>query len=271
MMIREEVLELLRSDQAFREEMRRQLLTEDLLALPARFEQLAEIVREVVEAVHDLTEAQHRTDAAIRGLMEAQQRTDAAIRGLTEAQQRTDAAIRGLTEAQRQTEVALRETQQELRELVNWQRGEAGRREGERYERETVRRGYALFNGGHGGSPDHLAIQQQLSEWLKPLAGEALIDLMPEHDPFLADLVWWKGERVAVVEVSAQVNGYDVFRADSRAETLRQAGVHAFPVVIGKDWASEESRSVAQDRRVEWKVGSDLSEGFVNFRKAAST
>lgn len=111
-MIRDEILQLLRSDQAFREEVRRQLLTEELLALPARFDQLTELVREVVEAVHNLTQAQRRT------------------------------------------EDALRETQLELRELVTWQRGEAGRRDGEQYEREIVRRAFVLFNGGQGGSPE---------------------------------------------------------------------------------------------------------------------
>ncbi|MDW8240681.1 MAG: hypothetical protein RMM98_13815 [Acidobacteriota bacterium] len=381
-MIREEILQLLRSDQAFREELRRQLLTEDLLALPARFDQLTEVVRELAEAVHNLAQAQQRTeevlrrqgeqiernseqiralieaqrrteevlrrqgeqiernseqiqalieaqqrteevlrrqgeqiernseqiralieaqqrteevlrrqgeqiernsqqiqalieaqcrtDAAIQSLTEAQRRTDAAIQNLTEAQRRTDAAIQSLTEAQQRTEAALRETQLELRALVNWQRGEAGRRDGEQYERETLRRAFVLFNGGQGGSPEQLAIQQQLGEWLKPLLRQGSIDLKPDQDPFLADLIWWKGERVAVVEISTQVNGYDVYRAVNRAETLRQAGVQAFPVVIGKEWANEESQRQAYNERVEWKVGADLSDGFLAFRQAAS-
>ncbi|MCS6803769.1 MAG: hypothetical protein NZ823_01325 [Blastocatellia bacterium] len=353
-MIREEILQLLRSDQAFREELRRQLLTEDLLALPARFDQLTEVVRELAEAVHNLAQAQQRTEEVLRrqgeqiernseqiralieaqrrteevlrrqgeqiernseqiqALIEAQQRTEEVLRrqgeqiernseqirafieaqqrteevlrrqgeqiernsqqiqALIEAQCRTDAAIQSLTEAQQRTEAALRETQLELRALVNWQRGEAGRRDGEQYERETLRRAFVLFNGGQGGSPEQLAIQQQLGEWLKPLLRQGSIDLKPDQDPFLADLIWWKGERVAVVEISTQVNGYDVYRAVNRAETLRQAGVQAFPVVIGKEWANEESQRQAYNERVEWKVGADLSDGFLAFRQAAS-
>jgi hypothetical protein len=92
-----------------------------------------------------------------------------------------------------------------------------------------------------------------------------------EEDPFLADLVWWKGDQIAVVEVSHQVNGYDVSRAAKRAETLRQAGAQALPVVIGREWANDESRFEANVQRVEWKVGSDLSDGFLAFRQAAST
>ena len=156
---------------------------------------------------------------------------------------------------------------EEILELI---RSDKAFHEEEQYEREMVRQGFVLFNGGQGGSPDQFAIRQQLGQWLKPLVGQALMDLKPEQNPFLADLIWWKGERVAVVEVSAQVNGYDVYRAINRAETLRRAGVPAFPVVIGKDWASEESRYQAAIERVEWKVGSDLSDGFLNFRRASA-
>lgn len=113
-------------------------------------------------------------------------------------------------------------------------------------------------------------VQQQPSEWLKPLLSQALNDLKPEQDPFLADLIWWKKERVAVGEVSTQVNGYDVYRAMNRSETLRQAGVQAFPVVTGKDWANEESRHQASIEHVERKVGLDVSVGFLAFRQAAS-
>jgi hypothetical protein len=35
----------------------------------------------------------------------------------------------------------------QLQALLSWQRGEAGRREGERYERDVVRRAGVLFNG----------------------------------------------------------------------------------------------------------------------------
>ena len=74
-----------------------------------------------------------------------------------------------------------------------------------------------------------------------------------EEDPFLADLLWWKGEQVAVVEVSVQVDGEDVARAGRRADILRQA------------WAPE-AREQALARQVEWKVGPDLSAGLLAFR-----
>ena len=91
-----------------------------------------------------------------------------------------------------------------------------------------------------------------------------------EEDPFLADLLWWKGEQVAVVEISLQVNGYDVVRAARRAGTLKRAGAQALAVVIGEDWATPESQERALARHVAWKVGSDLSEDFLTFRRVSS-
>ena len=87
------------------------------------------------------------------------------------------------------------------------------------------------------------------------------------EDPFLADLLWWKNEQIAVVEISVQVNGDDVVRAARRAATLRRAGAPALAVVIGEDWAISDARERALARQVEWKVGSDLSEGFLAFRR----
>lgn len=213
MMIREEVLELLRTDPVFREEVRRQLLTEELLALP----------------------------------------------GL----------VRELTEAQRRTEVQVQRLAEQVQALVSWQRGEAGRRDGERYERDIIRRAPALFNGGQGGSPDQPWVQQRLTALLGALLGG---DLLPaEEDPYVADLLWWKGEQVAVVEVSLKVDREDVTRAARRAASLRRAGATAVAVVIGEDWTTRETKSQAQASQVEWKVGANLSKGFLAFRRRPAT
>jgi hypothetical protein len=120
-----------------------------------------------------------------------------------------------------------------------------------------------LFHGGQGGSPERSDIQQQLSTSLAALLSEGVIEA--ESNPFLADLIWWKGEQVAVVEVSLQVDRQDVSRAERRAHTLKRGGAHALAVVIGEHWATPEARAQAQVRQVEWKVAADLSEGFLAF------
>jgi hypothetical protein len=100
---------------------------------------------------------------------------------------------------------------------------------------------------------------------LQAVLGEGI--LPSEADPSLADLLWWKGERLVIVEVSLQVNGEDVNRARQRAETLRRGGAQAMAVVIGDDWATLDTQERARVLGVDWKVGADLSEGFLALRR----
>jgi DNA repair exonuclease SbcCD ATPase subunit len=322
-MMREQILELLRTDPEFREEVRRLVLTDELLALPSKFDQLVAVVRELAEIqrqqgeqIRSLMEAQKRTEEQVRVLAEAQRRTEEQlqrqaeqIQALTEAQRRTEEQlqrqaeqIQALAEAQRRTEEqlqrqaeqvrALTETQRRTEEqlqaltqqvsalvaaqsrmeealqwLINWQRGEMGRREGERYERHVIRRAPVLFNGGEGGSPYEPMIQQRLASMLSREQREQLFH-DEESDPFLADLIWWKDGQVAVVEISLQVDGYDVIRASRRAQTLRNASIQAIGVVIGRDWANPDAYDAAIRYRVEWLIGSEMSEGLRRFREA---
>ncbi len=301
-MMREQILELLRTDPSFREEVRRLVLTDELLALPSKFDQLVAVVRELAEIqrqqgeqIRSLMEAQKRTEEQVRVLAEAQRRTEEQlqrqaeqIQALTEAQRRTEEQlqrqaeqVRALTETQRRTEEQLQALTQQVSALVaaqsrmeeafqwliNWQRGEMGRREGERYERHVIRRAPILFNGGEGGSPYEPMIQQRLASMLSREQREQLFH-DEEGDPFLADLIWWKDGQVAVVEISLQVDGYDVIRASRRAQTLRNASIQAIGVVIGRDWANPDAYDAAIRYRVEWLIGSEMSEGLRRFREA---
>jgi hypothetical protein len=301
-MMREQILELLRTDPEFREEVRRLVLTDELLALPSKFDQLVAVVRELAEIqrqqgeqIRSLMEAQKRTEEQVRVLAEAQRRTEEQlqrqaeqIQALTEAQRRTEEQlqlqaeqVRALTETQRRTEEQLQALTQQvsalvaaqsrmeeaLQWLINWQRGEMGRREGERYERHVIRRAPILFNGGEGGSPYEPMIQQRLASMLSREQREQLFH-DEEGDPFLADLIWWKDGQVAVVEISLQVDGYDVIRASRRAQTLRNASIQAIAVVIGRDWANPDAYDAAIRYRVEWLIGSEMSEGLRRFREA---
>jgi hypothetical protein len=223
MALHDEIIDLLRRDPAFREELRRQLLTEEVLGLPA-------VVRELVEA-------QRRTEERLDRLIEQVQRQGEQIERLAG----------------------------EVRTLVSWQRGEAGRRDGERFEREIVRRAPALFNGGHGGPPDDPWVRQRLAAQLRARLDEGL--LPAEEDPFLADLLWWKGDQVAVVEVSIQVNGTEVARAAARAATLARAGAQSLALVVGDQWATLDTARRAESAQVAWKVGDDLSSGFLALRR----
>lgn len=66
------------------------------------------------------------------------------------------------------------------------------------------------------------------------------------------------------------MNGVDVARAAGRAATLARAGARALAVVIGDEWAATEAARQAAALQVEWKVGPDLSAGFLVLRRQSS-
>jgi hypothetical protein len=217
--------------------------------------------------VQILAAAQARTETQVQILAAAQARTEMQVQTLAAAQARTEAALTRLAEAQARTEEQLARQGTQLQTLMNWQRGETGRRDGERYERDVVRRAAVLFNGGSGGAPDRLEVQRRLAKRLHTVLAEGI--LPSEADPFLADLLWWKGEQVAVVEVSLQVDGDDINRVTQRTQTLRRGGIQARAIVIGEDWATRDTQERARALQVDWKVGDDLSSGFLAFRRLA--
>ena len=200
-----------------------------------------------------LAEAQARTEAALTRLAEAQARTEAALA-------RLETQVQTLAEAQARTET-------QVQTFMHWQRGETGRRDGERYERDVVRRAAVLFNGGSGGAPDQPEVQRRLAKRLHTVLAEGISP--SEADPFLADLLWWKGEQLAVVEVSLQIDGDDINRVTQRTNTLRRGGIQARAIVIGEDWATLDTQERARALKVDWKVGDDLSSGFLAFRRLA--
>ena len=130
-----DLVRLLWEHPEWREELRRLLLTSELLALPEmvkdltkaqreterRLSALAEEVRGLAKQVSILTQGQRRLTEQVRlltegqqQLREEQQRLTEQVRALTEGQQRLTEQVRLLTEGQQQ----LREEQQRLTEQV---------------------------------------------------------------------------------------------------------------------------------------------------------
>jgi hypothetical protein len=170
--------------------------------------------------------------------------------------------VRELAEAQRRTEAR-------LERLENRLEGEIGRQSGERYEREVVAsmRLYALLRRARrrlGQEPMRCA-----TSWCSGSSRSSSKGVEITHlaNPFRADVIWWKGDRVMVVEVGIKVSRDDVKRAATRAELLRRAGVNATPAVIGEEWSLPDVQALAQQEGVEWFVGDGLSQGFLEFRR----
>src|SRR5215475_4759792 len=257
-----------------------------LFRLEDTLSRLAEAQVRTEAAVSRLAEAQARTEARVERLeirmeqvearlvrlAEAQARTEARVERLEIRMEQVEATLVRLAEAQARTEeqlvrqgVQIEHLTEQVQALVSWQRGEAGRREGERYERDVVRRALVLFNGGQGGAPDQPEVQRRVRVLLQSLLAEDI--LAAEADPTLADLLWWKGDRVAVVEIAMQVNGENVRRAVQRAKTLQQESAQAMAMVIGESWATPDTRERARTLGIDWKISTDLSEGFLGFRR----
>lgn len=265
-----DLLEALEEHPEWRAELRRLLLPEELLNLP-------DLLARMARAVAELAEAQRRTDqrmeelaATVQGLAEAQRRTEQRVEELAEAQRRTEKTVEELAESVRQLAEAQRDMGRSLAELADWRRGEAGRREGEAYERSVARRAPSIFGGGEGGPPGTWEVQQRLTRWLAPLFAEGQT-LKPQEDPYLADLVWWKGDRVLVVEVSVQVDEEDVRRAHARAALLRKWGGEAVGVVVGERWSQPQVGAEAEQLGIEWFVADTMSPGLIAFRKLPVT
>lgn len=274
------LMRIFQSDPELQAVLRAVILGEEFLQLPALTRQLIERVggleevsRESVQRISALEEVSRESVQRIGALEEVSresvQRLTAVEQDMAELKETSQQSVARLDETVGrldETVNRLNETIVRLDRIEGRQRGMEGRLAGEDYEKRVRRSAWRLFFGGEGGNPDDERVQRRLREWLG--ANRALVGrIREEDDPSLTDLIWWKGERVAVVEVSLKVNGEDVQRAHARARTLREAGVDAFPLVIGEEWAHPESRALAEQLQVAWKVDDDVSQDYIEFRR----
>jgi chaperonin cofactor prefoldin len=237
-----------------------------------RLSRLEAVVAELAEAQRRAEERISRLEAVVADLAEAQRRAEERISRMEDRLSRLEAVVADLAEAQRRAEERLSRLEtsiqhliEQVDRLVGWQQGTAGRLEGEHYERMLVKRAPVLFNRGQGGATDNPFVQEWLSDKLQHLLAEG--ELKDDENPFLADLIWRKGDQVLVVEASIHVDRRDVQRAALRAEVLRRVGLQAQGMVVGEGWFGPSAREQAQALGVEWKVGDDYSEGWIAFRR----
>jgi len=231
----------------------------------ARIDALERTVAELVEISRQSVERLDRHEVE---LQELRRITSELVETSRQSLARLEASETLIAQSIRRLEALEELVQQVVRQLAalqSWQQGEAGNRDGERYQRSIRKQAWQLLNGGEGGETDEPHVEQKLRGWL--IRNGQAIRPGPEANPVDADLIWWKGDRVAVIEVSIKVNGRDVRRAAKRAQTLRAVGVDAFPVVIGQEWATPDTQFDAQREGVEWKIGDDFSDGLIEFRR----
>ncbi|MCS6924443.1 MAG: hypothetical protein NZ578_00945 [Candidatus Binatia bacterium] len=247
-----DVIRLLEEHPEWRAELRRLILTDELLALPQRIDRLS-------EQVAALAEAQARTEARVAELAEAQARTDARVTALVEAQARTEARVAELAEAQARTEAqvalltnrvdVLAQVQQRLLDDIGTLKG----RDLERTYQEKA----AVFFDSIVQEPRVLPFAE-----IRPLLDDAVrrgvLSAEERRELIRTDLFVQgrhpdTGEAMyLVVEVSWSVYSTDVERAATRAALLRKLDVPVVAVVAGMGIMPEAHRE-ATNRGV-WQM-----------------
>jgi hypothetical protein len=238
--------------------MRRLVLTDEILELPALTRDLAEAygraeqrlgileqrMIELAEAqartaerlgvleqrMIELAEAQARTERRVNDLVEAQARTERRVNDLVEAQTRTEGRVNDLVEVVARLETTLgivADRQNQMR--GDWLAQRYSDRAASYFGRQLRRLRVVLPGRAiDRATEDRLEAQltgDELNEifWLDVLAHGRL-----RHAADAEPDVW------LAVEVSGVIDRGDVERAERRAALLRKAGLRALPVVAGE-------------------------------------
>jgi hypothetical protein len=261
---------LFQADPELRETLRRFILTDALLQLPEKVEPLLQLP-EKIEPLLQLPERVAALEAAVSELRTVVNRIEPVVNRIEPIVNRIEPVVNRIEPIVNRIEPIVARMEPAVIELQKWQRGEVARRKGDDYERSVIQRAGRIFGLGQGGSPrDDAAVRQQILLWLDA-AGLLDEEEDPASDPLEADLIWWKGERVALAEISVKVDRHDVRRAKQRAETLRRAGLTVTPVVIGAQWAHRQTPKIAQREGVESVVKGVYSQGVIDFRRYRPT
>jgi hypothetical protein len=226
-----DLIGILEQHPEWRTELRRLMLTEELLSLP--------------QIVHDLAEAQQRTEQRIEELVEAQRRTEQRIEELVEAQRRTEQRVEELAEAQRRTEQRIGRLQDDVGDLKGVILEERYYRRASSYFSRLVRRSQVISSSELTGLLAEAVARGALSEEGADEVGWADVVVRGQRREDATEVY-------LVVEVSWGVGTSDVERAVRRAALLAQTGVPTLPVVAG-DHILDEAAELCRAMRV-WQV-----------------
>ena len=244
-----DVVRLLEQHPEWRAELRRLILTEELLALPDQF---AELTRQVTR----LTEVQARVEERLVRTEERLVRTEERLVQIEERQARTEEWQARTEEWQAQIEGRQARTETRLNSLtgvVKRLSDDVGALKGKGLETHYRLHGSPFF--GSLLRRPHVLSSEELSDILDPGMDQGSLSSDEALEIRRADLVV-RGTRrkdrtlvYLVVEVSWTIDLEDVERAARRSAHLAKTGLSALPVVAG-----ETVRPGAADRAQELKV-----------------
>ncbi len=230
-----DLVRLLEERPEWREELRRLVLTSELLALP---EQIAELRARSEQQFQELIAAQQRTDARVDALAAAQQRTEEEVRGLAQALRRTEGQVTLLTQA--------------MQTLTN----DVGELKGKSLEADYRTKGPAYFS--RVVRRPHVLTADELTTLVEDARDNRVLLEFETQEIYEANVIV-RGRRLEdgtavylLVEVSWGVGRHDVERAAQRAALLARLGTPVIPVVAGKRITTATAR-LAQRQQV-WQL-----------------
>ncbi|MFN3742028.1 MAG: hypothetical protein ACK4VW_05090 [Anaerolineales bacterium] len=235
----------------WQDQLRQLILTQELLRLPAGFEELRRAQQLTEQSLRELIEAQKQTEQQIKELIEAQKkseerltRLEQSVAELTEAQKRTEQQIRELTEAQKKTEERVDRLEQITAELIEGQKKlvrEVGELRGDMLEIRYRQRAFSYL--GRIASRVKVVDLQDILPDVEPyLSDEEYDDLLALDMLVSGRLKTSLAERIGesniwiAIEVSGVVDKADVQRARRRADLLHRAHLKVLPLAAGQRW-----------------------------------
>lgn len=231
----QDLIRLLQARPEWRADLRRVVLTDELLALP---EQIARLQVETAQRFHELAEQ-------IAVLAEAQRRTEERVAALAEAQNRINEQIAALTRVV-----------YALTEDVRVLKIDVGDLKGDNLERRYREKAPAYF--GRLVRRMRVLSAEELAGLLEDAVEQGQLTDAEKDEAILTDVVVrgrYQGsgaEVYLVIEVSWGVGVHDVERAVQRAAVLGKLGIPALPVVAGKA-VTAQAEQLAHEKHV-WQV-----------------
>ena len=237
-----DLVRILEDKREWRAALRRQVLTDELLALP---EQVASLRAETERRFQELT-------AQVAELATAQKRTEEQVITLTAQMATLTTQVTELVEAQKRTDGQIVELTQVVRTLVD----DVGELKGDALENRYRNRVFAYF--GRLLRRAHVLSPDELTSLLEEAVDSGALSEAEADEVALVDLVV-RGRRredgtqvYLAVEVPWSVDLNDVERAIRRANLLAKIGTPTMPVVAGRR-ATDEAKQLARIEQV-WQL-----------------
>jgi hypothetical protein len=237
-----DLVHILEERPEWRAELRRLVLTDELLTLP---QQVAELRAQTEQRFQELIEAQRRTEEQVATLTAAQRRTEEQVAALT-------VQVTELTTAQQRIEGQIAALTRVVRTLVD----DVGELKGDNLENRYRTKVYAFFSRLIRRA--HVLSADELTTLLDEALDNRTLSEAEADEIALADLVV-RGKRredgtevYLVVEVSWGVGPKDVERAAERAALLAKLGPPALPVVAGRK-ITPDGKRLARTQHV-WQL-----------------